>query len=68
MLCDQAHRQSFLVRLWAESDDRDAVIRGSIQNVQTGHKTFFDSIELPLELLRDSAERLARPGHRSQIA
>ncbi len=58
MLCDPLARESFLVRLWAEPDIDQRIIRGSIQNVQTGHKTYFDSIDLPLGLLRESAERL----------
>ena len=35
------------------------VLRGSIQNVQTGHKTYFDSVDLPSHLIREAAERLA---------
>ena len=59
MCCDPSSRESFLVRLWAESGDDRPVVRGSIQNVRTGHLTYFHSIDLPLGLLRESAGRLA---------
>jgi hypothetical protein len=57
--CDPRKRTSFLVRLWAESDLDRAVVRGFIQNVQTGHKTFFHDLDLPVDLLRESAARLS---------
>jgi hypothetical protein len=56
------HRpESYLIRVWAEPDDdaADPVLRGSIQHVQSGHKTYFTSLDLPLALLRESADRLA---------
>jgi len=59
MCCDPSARESFLVRLWAEPADDRPVVRGSIQNVRTGHLTYFQSIDLPLGLLRESAGRLA---------
>jgi hypothetical protein len=59
MSCDPSHRESFLVRFWAEPDRDQVVLRGSIQNVRTGHLTYFQSLDLPLGLLRESAERLA---------
>jgi len=59
MLCDPCSRQSFLVRLWAEPDQDNVVLRGSIQDVRTGHKTYFEDLDLPLGLLRESAARLA---------
>ena len=59
MPCDPSHRSSFLVRLWAEPDRDQRVVRGFIQNVQTGHKTFFHDLELPVDLLRESAARLS---------
>ena len=58
MHCDPLARESFLVRLWSEPDRDDLVLRGSIQCVQTGHLTYFESIDLPLGLLKESAERL----------
>jgi hypothetical protein len=58
MPCKPHDRESFLIRLWAEDDDDHHVLRGFIQNVQTGSKTYFDAIDLPVELLRESAERL----------
>jgi hypothetical protein len=59
MHCDPSDRESFLVRFWAEPDRDERIVRGSIQNVQTGHLTYFQSLDLPLGLLRESAERLA---------
>lgn len=59
MRCDPSLRESFLVRFWAEPDRDQVVLRGSIQNVRTGHLTYFQSLDLPLGLLRESAERLA---------
>jgi len=59
MSCDPSLRESFLVRFWAEPDRDQVVVRGSIQNVQTGHLTYFQSLDFPLGLLRESAERLA---------
>jgi hypothetical protein len=59
MPCDPSHRSSFLVRLWAEPDRDHRVVRGFIQNVQTGHKTFFHDLELPVDLLRESAAKLS---------
>jgi hypothetical protein len=54
--------ESFLIRVWTEAtgeDDDQLVLRGSIQDVHSGHKTYFTSLELPLALLRASADRLA---------
>jgi hypothetical protein len=59
MRCDPSHRESFLVCFWAEPNIDETVVRGSIQNVRTGHLTYFKSLDLPLGLLRESAERLA---------
>jgi hypothetical protein len=59
MSCDPSLRESFLVRFWSEPDRDQHVVRGSIQNVRTGHLTYFQSLDLPLGLLRESAERLA---------
>jgi hypothetical protein len=59
MCCDPSSRESFLVRFWSEPDLDETVVRGSIQNVRTGHLTYFQSLDLPLGLLRESAERLA---------
>jgi hypothetical protein len=58
MHCDPLARESYLVRLWAEPDRDDLVLRGSIQCVQTGRLTYFEGIDLPLGLLKESAERL----------
>jgi hypothetical protein len=68
MSCQRDTRESYLIRLWTEPDEDHLVLRGSIQNVQTGHKAFFDAIDLPVQLLRESAERLAHPQHRHRIA
>ena len=59
MPCDPPTRSSFLVRLWTEDDRDTCVVRGFIQNVQTGHKTFFHDLDLPVDLLRESAARLS---------
>jgi hypothetical protein len=58
MPCIATQRESYLIRLWTEEDADHPVVRGSIQNVQTGHKTFFDAIDLPVQLLRETAQRL----------
>jgi len=55
--------ESFLIRVWSEPTDEPTtdttVLRGSIQHVQSGHKTYFTSLDLPLALLRATADRLA---------
>ena len=58
VLCDHPWRESFMIRLWAEPDDDHLVLRGFIQNVQTGHKTYFVTLELAVRLLKESADRL----------
>ena len=59
MSCHQDSRQSFLIRLWAEDDrDDDAALRGFIQDVRTGHKTYFNSLDFPVGLLRETARRI----------
>jgi hypothetical protein len=58
MSCQPYERESYVIRLWTEHDDEHPVLRGSIHNVQTGLKTYFDAIDLPLQLLRESALRL----------
>lgn len=64
MPCRPDWRESFVIRLWAEPDDDSFVLRGFIQNVQTGHKTYFRNLDLPVGLLRESAQRLAAPSER----
>lgn len=59
MLCDPSARESYLVRLWTEEDSDQRILRGFIQNVHTGHKSYFHSLDLPVGLLRESAQRLA---------
>jgi hypothetical protein len=67
MSCDPDERESFLIRLWTEHDHDNPVLRGSIQDVATGSKTYFDAIDLPVQLLKESARRLrgesSRPLH-----
>jgi hypothetical protein len=58
ILCDPLARQSFLVRLWAEPDADHPAVRGFIQDVRTGRKTYFHDLDLPVGLLRESAARL----------
>jgi hypothetical protein len=68
-VCDQPSRESFLIRLWAEPDEDRAQLRGFIQHVPSGHKTYFHSLELPLALLRESAGRLHdHPGRTAPVA
>lgn len=58
MLCDPLTRQSFLVRIWTDPGADPGVVRGFIQDVRTGRKTYFHDLDLPLGLLRESAARL----------
>lgn len=58
MHCDPLSRESFLVRLWSEPDEDLHILRGSIQCVRTGRLTYFDSLDLPIGLLRESADRV----------
>ena len=55
--------ESYLIRVWTEPDDdvpaATPVLRGSIQHVASGHKTYFTSLDLPVALLRASVDRLA---------
>ncbi len=68
MPCHANWRQSFLIRLWAEPDDpAPAAVRGFIQDVATGHKTYFHSLDLPVALLRESALRLATSSPRRAL-
>jgi len=67
VICDLPWRESFMIRLWAEPDDDHLVLRGFIQNVHTGHKTYFDSLDLPVGLLLESADRLAHSAERAQV-
>jgi len=59
MSCDPSLRSSFLVRLWTEHDHQSRVVRGFIQNVQTGHRTYFHDLDLPVNLIRESAAQLS---------
>lgn len=67
MFCDRAWHESFLIRLWAEPDGEEVVLRGAVQNVQTGNTTYFSSLELPLGLIREAAERVALAEERIPI-
>ena len=67
VLCEHPWRESFMIRLWAEPDQDHLVLRGFIQNVQTGHKTYFDTLELAVGLLRESAERLSLSPSRPKV-
>ncbi len=58
--------ESYLIRVWTEPGGPEAdeapagpVLRGSIQHVASGHKTYFTSLELPVALLRASVDRLS---------
>ncbi len=58
MTTDTPWHESFMVRLWAEPDGEQLVLRGSAHNVQTGRTVYFTSLDLPVGLIRDAAERL----------
>lgn len=56
--------ESYLIRVWTEPEDDEAavsepILRGSIQHVASGHKTYFTSLDLPVALLRATVDRLA---------
>jgi hypothetical protein len=55
--------ESYLIRVWAEPEaDPEAdepALRGSIQHVASGHKTYFTSLDLPVALLRSAIDHLA---------
>jgi hypothetical protein len=58
--------ESYLIRVWTEptgdstADSADApILRGSIQHVASGHRTYFSSLELPVALLKASVDRLS---------
>jgi hypothetical protein len=68
MSCRNTQRESFLIRIWTEAGDDQPVMRGLIENVQTGHRTYFQDMDLPLELLKDTATRLTEPAeHRAPL-
>ena len=68
MACRPDWRQSFLIRLWAEPDEaHQTIVRGFIQDVQSGHKTYFHDLDLPVGLLRESAERLSSTRRRRPV-
>jgi hypothetical protein len=53
---------SFLIRVWTEPTGDEAqpgVLRGSIQHVASGHRTYFSSLDLPIALLKASVDRLS---------
>jgi hypothetical protein len=58
--------ESYLIRVWTEptgdpsAEAPDApILRGSIQHVASGHRTYFSSLELPVALLKASVDRLS---------
>jgi hypothetical protein len=59
MLCENAWRHAFLIRIWTELDHDQPVLRGFIQDVPSGRKTYFSNLDLPVALLRESASALA---------
>ena len=67
MACQSVNRESFLIRIWTEPGDDEPVLRGLIQNVQTGHKTYFRDMDLPVGLLHESVERLAMPADGARV-
>ncbi len=58
MSTKRSWHESFMIRMWAEPDGGDRVLRGAIQNVQTGRTTYFDSTNLPTALIERSASRI----------
>lgn len=59
MTTDSSGHESFMVRLWAEPDGEALVLRGSAHNVQTGRTVYFNSLDLPVGLIREAAARLS---------
>jgi len=59
MTTDTPWHESFMVRLWAEPDGEQLVLRGSAHNVQTGRTVYFNTLDLPVGLIREAAERLS---------
>ncbi len=57
--------ESFMVRLWAEPDGEELVLRGSAHNVQTGRTVYFNSLDLPVGLIREAAARLSGAAERA---
>ena len=58
--------ESYLIRVWTEPTGDPAgeapdqpILRGSIQHVASGHRTYFSSLELPVALLQASVDRLS---------
>lgn len=57
--------ESYLIRVWtepdadAESGAAEPALRGSIQHVASGHRTYFTSLDLPVALLRSVVDHLA---------
>ena len=54
--------ESFLIRVWSEptgDEAAPATLRGCIQHVPSGQRTYFADLDLPLALLKASADRLA---------
>lgn len=65
MTTDTPWHESFMVRLWAEPDGDQLVLRGSAHNVQTGRTVYFNTLELPVGLIREAAERLKGAAERA---
>jgi len=68
MFCERPWNESYMIRLWAEPDGEGLALRGALQNVQTGNTTYFDSLELPMGLIREAAERIALARERRRLA
>ncbi len=68
MSAEQGWHESFLIRMWAEPDGDDRILRGAISNVQTGRITYFDSTGLPTALLERTASRIETVRERASVA
>ena len=57
MTTDTPWHESFMVRLWAEPDGAQLVLRGSAPNVQTRRTESFNTLDLPVGSIRAAAAR-----------
>ena len=50
MTAERSWHESFMIRMWAEPNGAERILRGAIQNVQTGRTTYFDSTKLATDI------------------
>jgi hypothetical protein len=68
MSAERSWHESFMIRMWAEPNGAERILRGAIQNVQTGRTTYFDSTKLATELIQRSASRIETVRERAGAA